>query len=273
MNVDELGFLSPDLSKHREVLRNKYAAHFGLIEKTVAFCHATKYKLQVHNRDGQEVFAAGLFLKLIGDTEAAVLLLERGIGSQARSLLRIALECSINLANICKTDEFLKAYILISERERLKLIKGIKGSKSADFIEFKKTLADELIEEIQERLKGHPEVKIKGLAENVGMEDFYNAQYRLYSADVHSAPISIETLFEYDADDQIRGFDWGPRVQEDFRPELIESVRLLITGLKLVSEVFDVNIASEVTELLSEFQRLGREMETDSALQGGSPSA
>lgn len=264
MSLDELGFLSPDLVQHREAFRQKYSDQFSLIEKAVRCCHATKYRLQVHNRDGQEVFAAGLFLKLIADTEAAVLLLERGIASQARSLLRIALECSINLANICKSEEFLNAYILISERERLRLIKGIKSSKSADFAEFKKTMADELIQEIAERLQGHPEAKIRGLAENVGMQDFYNAQYRLYSADVHSAPHSIETLFAYDKNDQIESFNWGPIPEQDIRPELVESARLLITGLKLISEAFEVDVANEVTEMVGEFQRLGGEMAADS---------
>ncbi len=263
MSLDELGLLSPDVANHRVMFREKYAAQFALIEKAVRCCHATKYKLQVHNKDGQEVFSAGLFLKLLADTETAVLLLERGIASQARSLLRIALECSITLANICKSEEFLKAYILISERERLKLIKGIKASSSPDFNEFKSTLADDLIQEIKERLKGQPEVNVKGLAKNVGMEDLYNAQYRLYSADVHSAPNSIEALFDYDPKDQIRGFNWGPVDDRDLRPELVESARLLITGLKLIAGVFAVDVASEVAELIAEFQRLGAEMAAD----------
>lgn len=263
MSIDELGFLSPDLENHKEVFRQKHSDQFGLIEKVVRCCHATKYKLEVHNRDGQEVFSAGLFLKLLADTEAAVLLLERGIVPQARSMLRIALECSIKLANVCRSEELLKAYILLSEHERLKLIKGIKRSSSPDFVEFKETHADDLIKEIKERLVGNPELKLSDFAKEVGMEVYYNAQYRLYSADVHSAPASIESLFAYE-NDEITSFNWGPMLGHDIRPELAESARLLITGLKLISEVFEVDLKNEVAELVVEFHRLGGEVPTDS---------
>jgi len=86
-----------------------------------------------HSKDAQEVCAVGLFLKITGDVEAATLLLERGLASQARSLLRVAIEGSIILAKICGQYEFAHAYAIVAEQERLKLVKGIKNNKHAGY--------------------------------------------------------------------------------------------------------------------------------------------
>jgi len=256
MSLDEQGFLSPDIAQHRDNFRSTYAKHFEVVENAIKCCHSTKYTLNVHNRDGQEVFAAGLLLKLMADVEATVLLLERGMASSARSLLRVALECSVNLANICESPEFLKTFILIAERERLRLIKGIRQSHSPDFDEFKKTIADDLVKEIQERLEGQQDPNTRELFKNVGMDEMYNTQYRLYSADTHSNPPSVEPMFDYDERNQIKGFKWGPAADQDLRPELIECARLLITALRMIRKIFMIDIDAQLSILLREYQRI-----------------
>ena len=57
MSVDELGFLSPEIELYRQRIRQRYAEFFNLIQRACRCCHAAKEKFQIHNRDGQELFA------------------------------------------------------------------------------------------------------------------------------------------------------------------------------------------------------------------------
>lgn len=85
MGLDEEGYLSSELSAYRERIRACNAQYFEFFNKVQRFCHEKKFLLKPHNRDGQQIFATGLFVKLICDVEAAVILMERGLSSQSRS--------------------------------------------------------------------------------------------------------------------------------------------------------------------------------------------
>ena len=67
-------------------------------------------------------------LKIFEDVHSSILLLESGLVSQGRSLLRVATEALIILAKFVTSEEFFKAYILSGEREWLKLLNAIKAN-------------------------------------------------------------------------------------------------------------------------------------------------
>lgn len=257
MSVDELGFLSPEIELYRQRIRQRYAEFFNLIERACRCCHAAKTKFQVHNRDGQELFAVGLFLKITEDVEAATLLLERGLTSQARSLLRVGIEGSIILAKICEQYEFARVYAIVAEQERLKLIKGIKNDKRAGYENLRTEFTDSLVTSIEATVAGQPTANLWQWANDVNMAPIYAGPYRLFSADVHSGAVSLSKFFITDEAGELKGINWGPELEDDCRAELIEAVRLLITGLVLANKLFKVDVDSEANPIFDEYQRLG----------------
>jgi hypothetical protein len=88
--INEEGYLSEHLEPYRQRIRAKHEPHYALAFEINKVCQSVKFQMHVHSRDGQEVLGAALFTKLLADVQAAVLLLERGLSSQARSLLRVA---------------------------------------------------------------------------------------------------------------------------------------------------------------------------------------
>ncbi len=86
MSLDEQGFLSPEIEQYRERIRAKNQLSFQLVEDLNRFCQQTKYRLRIHNRDGQQLFAGCLLIKLLNDIQAAVILFERGLVPQGRSM-------------------------------------------------------------------------------------------------------------------------------------------------------------------------------------------
>ena len=258
MSVDELGFLSPEIELYRQRIRQRYAEFFNLIERACRCCHAAKEKFQIHNRDGQELFAVGLFLKITGDVEAATLLLERGLTSQARSLLRVGIEGSIILAKICEQYDFAHVYAIVAERERLKLIKGIKNDERAGYENLRTMFTDSLVSSIEATVAEQPPPgTLREWANDVNMAPIYAGVYRLFSAHVHSNAVSLRKFYLTDDEDRIIGINWGPDLEDDCQAELIEAARLLITGLALVNKVFKVDVDREADPIYEEYKRLG----------------
>ena len=257
MSVDELGFLSPEIELYRQRIRQRYAEFFNLIERACRCCHAAKTKFQVHNRDGQELFAVGLFLKITEDVEAATLLLERGLTSQARSLLRVGIEGSIILAKICEQYEFARVYAIVAERERLKLIKGIRNDGRAGHGKLRTRLTDSLVKSLEATVAGQPTKDLKRWATDVNMAPIYVRQYRLFCVDVHSGANSLTKFFMMGAAGEVTGIKWAPELEDDFHGELLEAVRLLLTGLGLAAKLFKVDVDSEANPIFDEYQRLG----------------
>ena len=189
MGLNEEGYLSSDISAYSQEIRARNAEYFKVFDKVHRFCHEKKFLVQPHNRDGQHVLAVGLSVKLICDVEAAVILMERGLSSQSRSMLRVATETLIKLANICKAYEFVEAYIKTGEHQRLLFVRGMKNNPSPAYDFILPELTDELINEIAANAG---DKKVAQWARDADMSDLYNVPYRLFSQDVHSAPASLE---------------------------------------------------------------------------------
>ena len=88
MGLDDEGFLSKEAENAIELIRGKHKRHFELLWRVNKCFQNLKYRLSVFSKDGQQVISTCLMIKLLNDIQGAVLLLERGLGSQARSLIR-----------------------------------------------------------------------------------------------------------------------------------------------------------------------------------------
>lgn len=126
MSLDEQGFLSPDIELYRDRrIRAKTQLSFKLVEDLNRFGQQAKYQMKIHNRDGKQLFAFCLLVKLLNDVQAAVILFKKDMVSQGRSMVGVALESLIVLGKICESYEFVHAYVKIEERDRLKLVRSI----------------------------------------------------------------------------------------------------------------------------------------------------
>lgn len=195
MSLDEQGFLSPDIEQYCERIRAKNQLSFQLVEDLNKFCQQTKYRLVIHNRDGQQLFGGCLLIKLLNDVQAAVILFEKCLVSQGCSMLRIALESLIFLSKICESYEFVHEYVKIGERERLKLVRSIRSTSTNVFEDIKPELTDELLMKIEETLEGTECASNKEQwARDLNLHHLYVGAYRLHSQDVHSQEFLISLL-------------------------------------------------------------------------------
>lgn len=257
MSIDEKGFLSPEVDAYRTQIRNRYAEYFKHAEAVAKTCHDIKFKCVVHVENGQEVFAVGLFLKAVADVEGVILILERGMTSQAHSLLRVAIECEITLAKVCESLEFAQAYSIIAEKQRLKLIKGIHKTAPSHFKNLKTELSGKLVDDLVEKLKASPVDKnLEQWAGDVGLGTVYHSSYRLYCDDVHSGASALASTYVTNTEQTITELRWGPESKKDFRPALLEAARILLDILERSARLFEVALGEDFGNLLQEQKRL-----------------
>jgi hypothetical protein len=199
-------------------------------------------------RDGQEVFGAALFIKLLADVQAAVLLLERGLSSQARSLLRVAIETLIILGKLSKSHEFVEALIRLGEQQRLKLVRAIQRNPSPDLDSLKSEISEEIIHDIEQIVGDISNESLEQWARELGLLQLYDVGYRLFSNDVHSKPRALEHYLKVNEDGEYAVINWGPQLSDDIEGEFLEAARILTVALSFVNAVFRLNVETRITE-------------------------
>lgn len=257
MSIDEEGFLSKEVDGFRNGIRSKHQAYFDLVERLNRYCQQAKYRLVVHNRDGQKIFTACLAIKLLNDVQAGIILLERGLASQGRSMLRVALECLVVLAKIAQSYEFVHAYVKVGEQDRLKLINALRYNPNQEFDDVREDLTDELIAAIKDTIgETQNRRNVEEWAKDVGLGHLYDGPYRLFSQEVHSSPRSMDQYFMSDGKGDIIGFEWGPDTGKDLRAELFEAARLLLVGMSKVDELFQLNSKNDLADFSVQLGKL-----------------
>jgi hypothetical protein len=257
VSVDEQGFFSSAVDEVRRDIRHRHRRYFSLLERTTRFCHSLRFTFTVDSEDGQKVFAVALFLKLLADVEAACLLLERGLTSQGRSMLRVATECLIVIANMANSDDFVRGYALSGEIQRLKLVKSIKNNPSPVFDELRAHFTDELVKQIATTIGDRKEESVKQWANNATVSWLYDGPYRLFCSEVHSGPPSLSYNLILDDKQHFEAFCYGPDHERDYRPDIMELLRLLLHGLAFVDQLFHFGREEQFRALKGEYDKLG----------------
>jgi transcriptional regulator with XRE-family HTH domain len=255
MSINEHGFLSPEILGYQPQIRNQYAGYFDLIHRVNTFCQETQCRLSVHNHDTQET---SLMIQLLHNVQGSVLLLERGLASQARILLRAGLEALILLQNVCDHEEFCRAFILASERDRLKLQRAIQANPAPVFDAVRPHITQQTIEKLATEL-ATAEVSsqtIKELARLAGLQHLYDSMYRLFSQDVHTSARTLERYLVFDeASGDVQTFAWGPETT-DMHVELMAVVALMLACFACVAGLFSLDLGTELSEFNAELRAL-----------------
>jgi hypothetical protein len=187
-------------------------------------------------------------IKLLHDVQGSVLLLERGLASQARILLRAGLEALFLLKNICDHEEFCRMFILAGEKDRLKLQRAILANPAPVFDDVRPHITPEMIERLATELvtSGLSSQTTQELARLAGLQDLYDGMYRLFSQDVHTSVRALERYLVVDeATGDIKSFVWGPETA-DLQVELMAVVELMLACLAFLDRLFSLDLSAEL---------------------------
>jgi uncharacterized protein DUF5677 len=256
MTLEEEGFLSPDMSSVRKQIRVRHASHFDLVKRVNKFCQENRSRLTIYNRDPQQLIAICLMLKIIEDVQGSLLLLESGLASQGRSLLRIATEASIILAKTVNSEEFFKAYVLAGERDRLKLLNAIKANPLYEDENLRKDITPELVEQVKKSVDGIESKNIEQWAKDVKLDVQYDIVYRLFSQDVHTHPRVLEKYLRFREDGEVGQILCGPWIDEEIHAELFEVTKILLLTLEAIGHLFELQIQQQIKSFWEEIKSI-----------------
>ena len=86
------GFLSEEIRSVRGAVRQQYPVHHSILSLLNEQCVALQHRLSLRSDKPRDLLGGALFARTLASTQAAVILLEHGLPSQANTVLRSALE-------------------------------------------------------------------------------------------------------------------------------------------------------------------------------------
>lgn len=217
MSIAKDGFLSDDVARWIERYRSEHATAFGLAKAL----NRTGQKLMLSTQptmEGDTLDARGLtillFVRVLSNFQGVVLLAERGMVVEARTLARTCLESTFALvAGVKAQDTFIPKMVSHALDARTKAANWLLDrANRADFL---KADSEEKLREYLAKVEADGETlaafAIIDMARRSGLEDLY-IFYRALSGD--AAHPTLDALNRY-IDDRESGLAkeimWGPK--------------------------------------------------------------
>jgi hypothetical protein len=203
------GFLSEAVREVRGEVHRRYAEHVDLAYSTNRQAVALQRDLQIHREKLEEAIGAALYARTLASTQASMLLLEHGLPTQARTVLRTALESLFPLAAMSKNSALASAYLASHDADRRTLVDRIRRWKDPALrasIDSKVTEAE--LEDMTKGL-GRP-MNLYDLAKAAEMEDWYLTLYTLLSFAAHAKVSDLDRHVVLDENGDPIGFQNEP---------------------------------------------------------------
>ena len=248
MSIDENGFLDADavtwITKHR----NDHSALFSVCESINYLSQTHLYRLNIHSEDVQELVVSLLFIRALGAFQTSILLIERGLTSEARIILRNLIEILFKLRAVSRDRDVARAYVYADEIDRKKFINKFRLLSDDLRQAHGNPKLDELLQAIKENIdvKDITERQTQWYAQKAGLSDYYNTVYSIFSRSVHVNVRELEELLVTDGEGHITEITYGPDAAKGLD-------RLLLTGgetqcliLEDISRVFALKVEDRV---------------------------
>jgi len=256
-DFDERGYLGEEASRFKERVREGYRELVELFEELNSFSQAKKFLIESNSQDGQQVLTANIFIRLLNGAQAVYILCGYGLAQEAQVLLRSLLEGLIILAKIVLDPDFVTAYVLADEYDRLKLLEAAQKRSHPVFEEMKKHISPEQIASLRRSIKerGVERLNLARLANEAGMGSYYDSAYRLLSPGVHFRARSLEEYVGLDEDGEITKVEWGPKC-EDVPFILYTAMDIVLRSWGAICQLFKIDLNRELEAYREKLQRI-----------------
>ncbi|RWD09562.1 DUF5677 domain-containing protein [Mesorhizobium sp.] len=248
------GFLSESHAYEAEISRANRDA-FDIARRINRECHSLLFnKAEVHNRDGQAMLVAALFLRALQHYQASILLLSKGLVASGRVAIRAELEAVFAIRAVADSEQNYRAFVNDHLHERLELIK--KARQHPEYPMMQRLLdavSDEDFARLKEQVKRAGAVNkltTKVLSERAGLHPLYVSVYRLLSAAVHSGARELDAYLMLDADGEVREIDYATGLHE-VSDLLLTAGDFILLGSDAVCRQFEITSFAEPRRELS----------------------
>lgn len=217
-SIEKVGFLSEDIEswvqKHRSENKEWFDLSWGLNE----IAQKTVLSLNPPKTDEQKILTILLMSRVLSHFQGVLILIERGMIAESRSLLRGMLDATFSAVAISKHPNLVERFVNDDVFQRLKYVRSF-GSLPKELRKLHriskgslKKLEKELNDEIKEK-KITP-LTSEFLAQKAGMLGHYNTLFVLLSSSTHSRVRDMSQYLILDSEEDLKDLKWGPDVTE-----------------------------------------------------------
>lgn len=257
--IEKIGFLSEEIAKYEEAFLGKYSNLFKFANKLNEFSMVLMVSQKVDWDDPHKFILKTLHIRLIENYQATVMLLQKGMVSQAKVLVRGMLETVFILVALQKNPDLLQSYYDQFEDGRRRALKAscqFKGEElkkaakehglEKHYVEHKNSLKDKELSVL----------KPKQWAMAAELEDFYNLWYTLYSNSAHS---NLPALDDHiDKTEQEINLSFGP--SDNYLCEVFQCCAyIMLNANNSMAVAYKQDKQSELDEIYSKIKEIDEE--------------
>ncbi len=122
MSFEKEGFLGQEAEQYKSKIINDNQELFNLCFELNTLAHGSKYDLQIHNQEAQEMILGCLLIRLLNNFQGIAMLSNYGLVIEAKILLRSMLETLFILKICCEDKDFINKYIKSDQVYRYRLL-------------------------------------------------------------------------------------------------------------------------------------------------------
>jgi hypothetical protein len=249
------GFRSTEIAQFEQAISARYLKKLNLADEANRMTHRIIYAVQPHNEHLPELVLASLLSREASAFQAFLILLNKGLVTQAQIILRNLAEMMFITGAIGKDKMFVDKYVSSEEITRVKTLEALvrdKQRRGEDVDEKTKELIKEIRAKIQsEGLTTFTTERIATIAE---LSSYYDNLYRLTSMAAHASPRDLSAALDTDSSGNIVSVTYEP-VVEDLDIYLDYGISMMLYIDHEVASHFGLNVIPEIEEL----QRVNRE--------------
>ena len=219
------------------------------------------FKMIAHNKCEFELMVALLYIRSMSNFQGVIIMAERGMVNEAKTLLRCLMECEFAVVAIDKDKTIVDRFILDDQIQQLGKLKALKRNiengvplpKGAHSIDEIKTLIRDVESEIKK--SNIKKFTIRDLAEIAGLIKNYDSAYKVLSGTIHVNVRDLEQYLELNEKGEIKQLFLGPDVKE-IDMILLTASKILLSILESISNIFSLSYDKTWDRILKEFNKL-----------------
>lgn len=261
--IEEEGFLATEASKGIENYRAHYDDVFALAHDAnkLALNLIGQYRFDEKGTPDSKQIISMLAIRIIETFEGVVIMLERGMVTQAKLLIRPMIEASFCMVAIQKNNSLTEYYLNKGKLARLDSLKAAMKWKDEGLRKFAK---EQQLEKVYKELKKHVKEEKKGgklktlsvkeWAKKADLEDHYNLTFDMYCNSIHGNSSSLHDHMDIDGDGQ-RNIAFGPN-DDGLYDTFQNAVDFLFIAVQFAGYEHSLKINTDIDKLKSRLQEL-----------------
>lgn len=251
------GFLSNEATDGVAVFRERFKDLFDLVEDANRVFVAALQTAKLADIEDSKFGVYLLAIRVVESFEAIVILMERGMLSPAKLVIRPLLEAMFSLGAIQKDESLVKKYFDTQNKAHFELLKSTTRWKDPILraLSHEHGFEKKYINKKKELNESPPEaLRPYEWAEAAGYEDLYHVYYVYYASFTHSNLSALEDHLDRDIEDKVEA-SFGPSIQ-GFYDILRNATAFTLVSIMHLCSAFGIGIDANANRIHEEIRRL-----------------